>query len=68
MICPPLLPISPRPTRLQDILTGGLHPPYGWFTPAPGHQLGFNELKVMSAGISWIALSAQEPYVNFAEG
>ena len=31
----------------KTILTGSLHPPYGAFTPAPGHQLGFNELKVI---------------------
>ncbi len=23
------------------------HPPYGRFTPAPGHGLGFNDLKVI---------------------
>ncbi|AJY46178.1 Gfo/Idh/MocA family protein [Martelella endophytica] len=29
------------------ILTGPAHPPYGEFVPAPGHQLGFNDLKVI---------------------
>ena len=31
------------------ILTGPEHPPYGQFCPAPGHQLGFNDLKVIEA-------------------
>ncbi|MFI5015415.1 MAG: Gfo/Idh/MocA family protein [Hyphomicrobiales bacterium] len=29
------------------ILMGPAHPPYGNFIPAPGHQLGFNDLKVI---------------------
>jgi predicted dehydrogenase len=33
----------------RTILTGPAHPPYGAFVPAPGHQLGFNELKVIEA-------------------
>ena len=28
---------------------GPAHPPYERFIPAPGHQLGFNELKVIEA-------------------
>ena len=31
----------------RTILTGPAHPPYGEFCPAPGHQLGFNDLKVI---------------------
>ena len=31
-------------TRIE---AGPEHPPYGRFCPAPGHQLGFNELKVI---------------------
>ena len=31
------------------ILTGPAHPPYGEFCPAPGHQLGFNDLKIIEA-------------------
>ena len=31
----------------RTILTGPAHPPYAAFTPAPGHQLGFNDLKVI---------------------
>lgn len=33
----------------RTILTGPEHPPYGAFCPAPGHQLGFNDLKVIEA-------------------
>ncbi len=31
----------------RRIEAGPLHPPYGRFCPAPGHQLGFNDLKVI---------------------
>lgn len=31
------------------ILTSPDHPPYGAFCPAPGHQLGFNDLKLIEA-------------------
>lgn len=31
-------------TRIE---TGPAHPPYGAFCPAPGHHLGFNDLKVI---------------------
>ncbi len=31
----------------KRIEAGPSHPPYGRFCPAPGHQLGFNELKII---------------------
>jgi len=31
----------------KTLLTGPGHPPYGEFCPAAGHQLGFNDLKVI---------------------
>ena len=31
----------------KTITAGPDHPPYGAFCPAPGHQLGFNDLKVI---------------------
>jgi predicted dehydrogenase len=31
----------------RTILSGPAHPPYGSFVPAPGHQLGFNDLKII---------------------
>ncbi len=33
----------------RTILSGPAHPPYAAFTPAPGHQLGFDDLKVIEA-------------------
>lgn len=40
----------------KTILTGPTHPPYEHFCPAPGHQLGFNDLKVLEAGafLRWV--------------
>ena len=39
---------GPPETRgFRTILSGPLHPPYASFCPAPGHGLGFNDLKVM---------------------
>lgn len=53
----------------KTILTGSAHPPYGAFTPAPGHQLGFNELKVIECKHFLECIeNGVEPYVNFAEG
>jgi len=34
---------------VRTILTGPAHPPYGAFCPAPGHQLGFGDLKTIEA-------------------
>ena len=31
----------------RKIEAGPAHPPYGRFCPAPGHQLGFNDLKIV---------------------
>jgi predicted dehydrogenase len=31
----------------RSILSGPLHPPYDKFIPAPGHGLGFNDLKII---------------------
>ncbi|WP_274426920.1 Gfo/Idh/MocA family protein [Chelativorans sp. YIM 93263] len=41
----------------KTIFTGPDHPPYGNFCPAPGHQLGFNDLKTLEAGafLRWVA-------------
>ena len=38
-----------RDEGFQTILTGPDHAPYEAFCPAPGHQLGFNDLKVIEA-------------------
>ena len=42
------------------ILSGPAHPPYGAFTPAPGHGLGFNDLKVIEAAHLLRALEGRE--------
>ena len=44
-----LLLWSDRPGRsgYTRIESGPAHPPYGAFCPAPGHHLGFNDLKVI---------------------
>jgi predicted dehydrogenase len=50
----------------RTILTGPAHPPYGAFVPAPGHQLGFNDLKVIEAAAFLRAIEAGErPYPDF---
>jgi len=48
------------------ILTGPAHPPYGEFCPAPGHQLGFNDLKVIEAAALLRAIRDDNPaYPDF---
>ena len=50
----------------RTILTGPAHPPYGAFVPAPGHQLGFNELKVIEAAELLRAVaSGERAYPDF---
>ena len=39
---------GPKETQgFRTILTGPQHPPYDRFIPAPGHGLGFNDLKII---------------------
>ena len=50
------------------IRTGAAHPPYGDFCPAPGHQLGFNELKVVEARAFLKAIAEnRSAYPSFAD-
>ena len=50
----------------RTILTGPAHPPFGAFVPAPGHQLGFNDLKVIEAADLLRAIAAGgRPYPDF---
>lgn len=44
-----LIHTAGRPARsgFTKIEAGPAHPPYGAFCPAPGHHLGFNDLKVI---------------------
>ena len=48
---------------------GGLHhPPYGAFCPAPGHQLGFNDLKVIEVKTLIDAITGNgKPFPDFRE-
>lgn len=51
------------------ILTAPEHPPYGAFCPAPGHQLGFNDLKVIElAGFLRAIAAGTRPEFDFAAG
>jgi predicted dehydrogenase len=38
---------APSRDGFKTILTGPAHPPYNQFCPAPGHGLGFNDLKII---------------------
>jgi predicted dehydrogenase len=50
----------------QTILSGPEHPPYGAFCPAAGHQLGFNDLKIIEVAAFLRHLAGGEPaYPNF---
>jgi predicted dehydrogenase len=53
----------------RTILTGPAHPPYARFNPAPGHGLGFNELKVAEAALLLEAIAGKAAaYPDFREG
>ena len=45
----------------KTILTGPDHPPYGQFVPAAGHQLGFNDLKVIEVHEFLRAIAEDRP-------
>ncbi|MBI1219900.1 MAG: gfo/Idh/MocA family oxidoreductase [Rhodobacteraceae bacterium] len=45
----------------RTILTGPEHAPYGAFCPAPGHQLGFNDLKVIECAALLRAVAGGAP-------
>lgn len=61
---------GPAETRgFRTILTGPQHAPYGMFCPAPGHQLGFNDLKVIEAANIVAAIGGRPAHlVDFAAG
>ena len=51
------------------ILTAPEHAPYGAFCPAPGHQLGFNDLKVIElAGFLRAIRDNTRPVMDFTAG
>jgi len=53
----------------RTIMAGPEHAPYGAFCPAPGHQLGFNDLKTIEVRDFLLAV-AGEPVIgpDFREG
>ncbi|MEN3791398.1 Gfo/Idh/MocA family oxidoreductase [Fulvimarina sp. MAC3] len=52
----------------STILTGPEHPPYGAFCPAPGHQLGFGDLKTIEVASFLRAIAAgEEAHPNFTD-
>jgi len=62
---------SDRPSEqgYRTILVGPSHGPYGAFVPAPGHGLGFNDLKIVECRelLERIA-GRQSRTIDFAEG
>lgn len=53
----------------KTVLIGPYHPPFGNFCPAPGHHVGFNEMKIIEAGEFCRAiLEGKEAYPNFDDG
>ncbi|QGZ37033.1 Gfo/Idh/MocA family protein [Stappia indica] len=60
---------DPARQGFTRILAGPAHPPYGSFVPAPGHGLGFNDLKVIECR-ELIRLIKGEPasLITFEEG
>jgi len=52
----------------QTIMTGPEHSSYGAFCPAAGHQLGFNDLKIIEAAAFLRHIGGGEPaHPNFAD-
>jgi len=53
----------------KRVLIGPQHPPFGNFCPAPGHHIGFNEMKIIEAGAFVRAiLEDTQAYPSFADG
>jgi predicted dehydrogenase len=61
---------GPVETRgFRKIIAGPVHEPYGRFTPAPGHQIGFNDLKVIEArALIGRIEGGRDPVIDFDEG
>ncbi len=52
---------DPASRGFRTILTGPAHPPYAEFCPAPGHGLGFNDLKVIECAEFLRAIAGGPP-------
>ena len=58
-----------RTNGYKTILVGPWHEPFGNFCPAPGHHVGFNEMKIVEAGHFVKAiLEDSEAFPNFNDG
>lgn len=56
-------------TGFRRILTNSEHSPYGLFCQAPGHSLGFNDLKIIEVAHLLNAIAGKEkPFPAFADG
>ncbi|NIA67425.1 Gfo/Idh/MocA family oxidoreductase [Pelagibius litoralis] len=52
----------------KTILSGPAHPPYGNFVPAPGHSLGYNDIKTVEVAHLMRGLAGEETlYPNFTD-
>jgi predicted dehydrogenase len=59
---------SERRRGFKTLLSGPDTPPYGKFCPAPGHQLGFNDLKTIEVAHLISAIAGNEkPYPDFSD-
>jgi predicted dehydrogenase len=59
----------PEQRGFRRILSGPYHPAYGKLCPAPGHGLGFNELKVIEcAELLYAAMGRKSDSIKFARG
>ncbi len=53
----------------KQVLIGPNHPPFGNFCPAPGHHIGFNEMKIIEAGAFVKAiLEGGKAFPDFEDG
>lgn len=53
----------------RTVLTATVHPPYDRFIPAPGHSLGFNELKIIECHELMRAIAGEPAQIiDFAHG
>ncbi len=58
-----------RTNGYKTILVGPWHAPFGNFCPAPGHHVGFNEMKIIEVGHFVKAiLENEEAFPNYADG
>jgi len=58
-----------RSNGYKTIYVGPWHAPFGNFCPAPGHHVGFNEMKIIEAGhFVQAILEDTQAYPNYADG